>query len=635
MNIPTLLRRLFRRSPKAVPARRARQLRPAVELLDDRILPSINFTSSSSGTWAVDSNTGASRQITSAVPIGMTTGADGTMFGNYSNGTWEYNYASNTMTQLTAGTATALSGASDNSLVASYGWGTWEYANGAWSEVTPGTANQLANAGQGKIFGSFGWGTWASSGGGQWTKLTDGQATAMAASSDGTLDASYPWGTYQNKNGQWSLMTPAVANQLAAVDQNHVFGSFPGLGTCESVGGTLNQLTPATPSVMQVGADGSLLGNFGYGVWQYLNGWKHELNDNHLPLAGQVTGTWTSTSNADGSTTQTLTGTGMLPSLGSVQASATLTIPAASTGTDSSQSAVETGTLTLTTSQGTLTLSLTAQPAQTPPGTPGSSPSTSTAATDQTGSTSGQTGQSGGQMLPPAPANPAQKFSYTVTAGTGAYASATGSGTIILMELPGFTPPAGTGTATSLPTIAPMFSMLFSPGISVTQTTTNGQLTLAGQVSGSYTTTANADGSSSQALTGSGMVQPLGSVQATGTVSVPASTTQGGQETATITLTGAQGTITLSLTPPSASQQTAYLGSSGQGSQATEPNPATPFTYTITGGTGAYASATGSGTVILLEMPQLPAPPAGSSGTSGSQTLTTPMFTLIFLPGPV
>jgi hypothetical protein len=218
-------------------------------------------------------------------------------------------------------------------------------------------------------------------------------------------------------------------------------------------------------------------------------------------------------------------------------------------------------------------------------------------------------------------------FSYTVTGGTGAYASATGSGTLILLEMPGVNPPPGMGAATTMPTFTPRFSMLFSPGISVTQTT-GSQIALLGDVSGGYTTTTNADGSSSQALTAAGLVQPVGSVQASGTVSIPASTTPGGQETATITLTGSQGTITLSLTPAPLPPGSPLAG---QGAQASANAPVTPFKYTITGGTGAYASATGSGLAILLELP----PPSGTtSGSSGSQTMTAPMFTLLFLPGP-
>jgi hypothetical protein len=138
MNLRHILQSMFRhwiRTPQPQTTRRPKKVGLTFESLDERVLPSITFGASANGTWAVDSNTGATKQVTSAVPSAMTEGSDGTLFATYPNGTWEYNYANNNMTQLTPGTATAMSASSDNTLVASYGWGTWQYANGGQRPV--------------------------------------------------------------------------------------------------------------------------------------------------------------------------------------------------------------------------------------------------------------------------------------------------------------------------------------------------------------------------------------------------------------------------------------------------------------------------------------------------------------------
>src|SRR5947209_8140154 len=123
MNLRHILRSLFRRlirTPRPQTTHRPKKAALLFEVLDDRIVPSVSFTGSPKGTFAVDNATGATQQVTPAVPITLTEGADGTLFGSYASGTWEYNCATNTMTQLTASPANALAASSDNTLFASY-----------------------------------------------------------------------------------------------------------------------------------------------------------------------------------------------------------------------------------------------------------------------------------------------------------------------------------------------------------------------------------------------------------------------------------------------------------------------------------------------------------------------------------
>jgi hypothetical protein len=103
------------------------------------------------------------------------------------------------------------------------------------------------------------------------------------------------------------------------------------------------------------------------------------------------------------------------------------------------------------------------------------------------------------------------------------------------------------------------------------------------------------DGSSTLPLTGTGTVAPVGDVFVSGELRTPGFVTGGAAEGA-LTLTGANGSLALQLMGP-------FQFGSG-------PPPGT-FQYTISGGTGAFAGASGRGTVIVQ----------GQGGPGGTLTM--------------
>jgi hypothetical protein len=114
-------------------------------------------------------------------------------------------------------------------------------------------------------------------------------------------------------------------------------------------------------------------------------------------------------------------------------------------------------------------------------------------------------------------------------------------------------------------------------------------LALVGEIKGTWTRIRTLpDVGQSQSLMGSGRVRPLGEVQAEGTLHAPGFIREG-HTTGTLTLTNSRGSITLQLV-------------SRQPQPGFSP-PARSYDYTITGGTGAYAGATGSGRATLQESP--------------------------------
>lgn len=112
-------------------------------------------------------------------------------------------------------------------------------------------------------------------------------------------------------------------------------------------------------------------------------------------------------------------------------------------------------------------------------------------------------------------------------------------------------------------------------------------LVLSGQVSGTWTTQPPfPDTGTTQTLTGSGTVRPLGKVRAGGTVQTPGLPVQG-QTQGTLTLTAAAGSVTLAIAGPLA------------------PGVAPPvFQYTILGGTRRYRHASGGGPAVFTETPE-------------------------------
>ena len=121
---------------------------------------------------------------------------------------------------------------------------------------------------------------------------------------------------------------------------------------------------------------------------------------------------------------------------------------------------------------------------------------------------------------------------------------------------------------------------------------------ITGKVAGHYSETTSG-GTTSVALTGTGTLTPLGAVSLSGEVS-----NSGDDATGTITLKGASGTVTLSLTP--------YV--TGPVRAVGYPGPPIPaaYIYTITSATGSYSGLSGRGEVTL----------GLGTAASGSDTIT-------------
>ncbi len=180
---------------------------------------------------------------------------------------------------------------------------------------------------------------------------------------------------------------------------------------------------------------------------------------------------------------------------------------------------------------------------------------------------------------------PGQSATSTLTFHVAGVAAGQYHGTLTVVDRTGLAAPQQVKINLTVPTSTP------APG----------QITLKGDISGTWTAQPSLpDVGIGQKLTGSGTVGPLGAVQATGTIALPGFVFSG-HATGTFQLTGAQGSVTVSL-----------LGPSQPGFATKLP---TDLQYTITGGTGAYASATGGGTAMLHETVAL-------SGSSVAATFT-------------
>jgi hypothetical protein len=143
------------------------------------------------------------------------------------------------------------------------------------------------------------------------------------------------------------------------------------------------------------------------------------------------------------------------------------------------------------------------------------------------------------------------------------------------------------------------------------------RLVLDGTLQGTWSNVlANPDLGGSQTLRGDGSARPLGPVQATGTLRTPGFVASG-RTTGCLILTTARGSVTLRLV--------------GTMPQPGFSSPPASMRYTVVKGTGQYAQATGSGTVLLQERP-LQGPPPGPPGTLSPDYLIAPSFTLTFTP---
>lgn len=139
------------------------------------------------------------------------------------------------------------------------------------------------------------------------------------------------------------------------------------------------------------------------------------------------------------------------------------------------------------------------------------------------------------------------------------------------------------------------------------------RLALRGQVTGTWATRPTLpDTGTEQQLSGGGTVRPLGSVRAAGTLRTPGFVATG-HTTGTLTLANAGGRVTLQLTGPP---------------QPGFSQPPPTFHYTIAGGTGRYAGASGGGTAAFQEQPERR--PVCQPGTPCPQFIVAARFTLTF-----
>ena len=121
---------------------------------------------------------------------------------------------------------------------------------------------------------------------------------------------------------------------------------------------------------------------------------------------------------------------------------------------------------------------------------------------------------------------------------------------------------------------------------------------ITGSIAGHYTKTISG-GTTTVALSGTGSLNPLGAVTLSATI-----VNSGDDATGSITLKGASGKVTLSLTP--------YV--TGPVHQFGDTGPAIPeaYIYTVTSATGSYSNTTGRGIVNI----------GIGTAASGSDTIT-------------
>jgi hypothetical protein len=137
---------------------------------------------------------------------------------------------------------------------------------------------------------------------------------------------------------------------------------------------------------------------------------------------------------------------------------------------------------------------------------------------------------------------------------------------------------------------------------------------LHGLLSGSYSAHTLPDVGTTYDLSGQGQVQPLGPMTVTGSVHFPGSILKGqGGGTLTLSDSHSQGTLTLQLTEPVLDPLPGPLQAI---TQRGFPPLTHQFGFEITGGTGAFAKATGRGTASL----RLVADPIGNV-PAATQTL--------------
>jgi hypothetical protein len=314
------------------------------------------------------------------------------------------------------------------------------------------------------------------------------------------------------------------------------------------------------------------------------------------PLNGSLQGSYTSHAGPSASgTTLGPQGSGQVTPLGRVSVAGSIAIPGFNFDVQSS------GTLTLRDARGTLTLKV-------------------------SGATATRSGK-----LP-------DTLSYTTVSGTGAYVHLYDTGTLRLSLDPSTTGASATNPGHGRFSLTLTSSHTVTTNTASTPTNTDDLTTaqastidLAGKAKGLYTSTQGVpDTGTHYQLTASGTITPIGSAVVSGSFQTPGFI-RGGVATGTLTLAGKRGTLTLKLTE-------AGPIPSGNAATATPSNGPiillNNFAYQITGGTGQYAHAQGSGTVAITATPGLSHPTG--PGVYNAASLIQAGFgrtTLTFTPG--
>jgi hypothetical protein len=144
------------------------------------------------------------------------------------------------------------------------------------------------------------------------------------------------------------------------------------------------------------------------------------------------------------------------------------------------------------------------------------------------------------------------------------------------------------------------------------------RLALMGTVQGTWTSQFTIpDTGGAQSLQGLGVVRPLGSVQATGSLHTPGFIASG-RTTGTLTLSDPKGSIILNLV--------------GAMDQPGFSPPASQLLFTVASGTGQFARVSGSGTATLQELTG-DILPLGSVPVGTAQTPVANTFTLTLTAG--
>jgi hypothetical protein len=261
-----------------------RQRRPGLECLEEKKLLATVFGSYPDGTWAYNDAAGW-RHLTTAIPMAMHEGPDGTLYASYNSGsftgTFRYDYGPNRWTELTSATTSTLTASMSfvdaNAFFATYSNGTWEF-DGSWHLLTSAHASQLAAVSADDVYMSFNEGanngTWHYDGG--WDKITAAIPTVMDATRDGALYASYSDGTWEYDGG-WTKLTSSVATSIAAITDNDWWGSFSN-GTYAYFDGSVYASTTAVATHLGH-STWMVIGSFSDGTWTYdeLNNpnWNH------------------------------------------------------------------------------------------------------------------------------------------------------------------------------------------------------------------------------------------------------------------------------------------------------------------------------------------------------------------------